>query len=142
MSYARLAKRVLNEPLFLESEFGLPFYRTGMVEGTLRGTIKGESVFYHMRKIAGFRLAPFVFSGLSIIQPAGSPIKKSIGYPSFGGGVRTRNENLVFGTIEVRGYFLPRATDGFKNWKVELSTNLKFKYNSNFIHKPAFITAN
>ncbi len=142
ISHTRQLKTFLNEPLFLQSEFGLPFFRGELVEGQRRTTFKVESVFFNMQKIAGFRLAPFVFSDLSLIQPFNQPVSKSIGYPALGGGLRTRNENLVFGTVELRGYVFPRVTPGMQNWKVELSTKLLFKYNSSFIRKPDFVRPN
>ena len=142
ISYTRQYNTFLNEPLMLQSDFGLPFFRGSFIEGQRRTTFKIETVFYNMKKIAGFRLAPFVFSDLSLIQPMNEPVKKSNGYPALGGGLRTRNENLVFGTMELKGYIFPRVVDGMKNWKVELSTKLLFKYNSSFIRKPDFIRPN
>lgn len=142
MSYTRQLKTFLNEPLFLQSDFGLPFFRGDLIAGQRRTTFKVESVFFNMQKIAGFRLAPFVFTDLSLIQPFNEPVSKSNGYPALGGGLRTRNENLVFGTVELRGYLFPRVTTGMQNWKVELSTKLLFKYNSSFIRKPDFVRPN
>ena len=142
ISYTRQVNPLLNEPLFLDSEFGLPYYQRGLLEGEMRTSIKMESVFYHMKKILGFRFAPFAFSDFALFQPLGKALKKTIGFPALGAGVRTRNENLVFGTMELRGYYLPRPLEGMRNWKVEISTKLKFKYNSNFIRKPDFVSPN
>ena len=143
ISYTRQLKTFLNEPLFLQSDFGLPYFRGQvLVEGQRRTTFKAETVFFNMRKFAGFRMAPFVFTDLTLMQPFNKPVDKSIGYPALGGGLRTRNENLVFGTIELRGYVFPRVTTGMQNWKVELSTKLLFKYNSSFIRKPDFVKSN
>jgi hypothetical protein len=142
-SFTRQLRPVLNEPLFLESDFGLPYFRNGNIMSDCRSTFKFESVFYNLRKIAGFRLAPFIFSDVSFLKPINQPASKTTGYSALGGGIRTRNENLIFGTIELKGYFFPRVSyDGMKNWKVELSTNLKFKFNSSFIRRPDFVIAN
>jgi hypothetical protein len=142
VSYTRQINPLLNEPLFLDSEFGLPYYQRGLLEGEMRTSIKMESVFYHMKKVLGFRFAPFAFTDLALFQPIGKSLKKTIGYPAVGAGVRTRNENLVFGTMELRGYYLPKPLDGMRNWKVEVSTKLQFKYNSNFIRRPDFVSPN
>ncbi|RYY49054.1 MAG: hypothetical protein EOO06_08235 [Chitinophagaceae bacterium] len=142
VSYTRQINPLLNEPLFLDSEFGLPYYQRGLLEGEMRTSVKMESVFYHMKKILGFRFAPFAFTDIALLQPLGKSLKKTIGYPALGAGVRTRNENLVFGTMELRGYFIPKPLEGMKNWKVEVSTKLQFKYNSNFIRRPDFVSPN
>ena len=142
-SFTRQINPILNEPLFLESEFGLPYFRNGLIQADCRSTFKFESVFYNLNKIAGFRIAPFIFSDVSFLKPMNKGFDKLNGYSALGGGIRTRNENLIFGTIELRGYYFPRISyDGMKNWKVEVSTNIKFKYNSVFIRRPDFVVAN
>ncbi|MEO6538911.1 MAG: hypothetical protein ABIT07_09020 [Ferruginibacter sp.] len=142
-SITRQVKTKLNQPLFLESDFGLPYFRNGLITASTRSTFKFESVFYNLDKIAGFRLAPFIFTDVSFLKPLDGPLNKTNGYTSLGGGLRTRNENLVFGTIELRGYYFPRVSvDGMKNWKVEVSTNIRFKYNSSFIRRPDFSITN
>lgn len=140
--YTKQLKPKLNEPLFISSQFGLPYFRNGFLQADTRGTVKLESVFYNLKKIAGFRIAPFVFSDVSFLKPLNEPFKQTKGYSAIGGGFRTRNENLIFGTIEVRGYVFPRPLAEMKNWKVEVTTNLRFKYNSRFIKRPEFVVAN
>ena len=95
-----------------------------------------------MNKFWGFRLAPFIFGDMSLVTPINQSFSKSELYSAWGAGVRTRNENLIFGTIELRAYIFPRPIDVMKGYKVELSTSLRFKYNSNFIRKPDFVVPN
>jgi hypothetical protein len=139
---SRQLKPKLNEPLFISSDYGLPYFKNGQLQADTRATFKIESVFFNLRKIVGFRVAPFIFSDVSFLKPLNTDFTKIKGYSAFGGGFRTRNENLIFGTIEVRAYLFPRPVPEMRNWKVELSTNLKFKYNSSFIKRPEFVIAN
>lgn len=133
---------VLNTPLFLNSSYGLDYFNNGNINADLRTTVKGEMVFYNTRKILGFRFAPFAFGDLSLLKPTKMQLKKTEMYSAIGGGVRTRNENLVFGTIELKGYYFPRTTVDMNTWKVELNTNIRFKFNSTFIKRPDIILAN
>ena len=134
---------LLNSPLFLESEFGLPYYRNGNIEATSRSTFRGESVFYNLKKVLGFRFAPFVFGGVSFIRPVKELQGKTGNFSAFGGGFRTRNENLILGTIEVKGYIFSRKTHPeMKNWRIDFGTNIKFRYNSSFIKRPDFVVIN
>jgi hypothetical protein len=142
LSYTRQVNPFLTQPLFLESEHGLPYYRNGRIEGRARTTVRGEQVFYHMKRFLGFRFAPFAFADLCLLQPRNEPLKNTNGFTAFGGGIRSRNENLVFGTMELRGFVFPRVIGGAKNWKVELSTKLKFKYSGSFIRRPDFVVSN
>lgn len=133
---------VLNAPLFINSFFGLPYFNPENISSDFRGTLKLESVYFNMKKILGFRFAPFTFTDLVFLKPVKQPLKKGDLYSAIGGGIRTRNENLVFGTIELKTYYFPRTNGNMNPWKIELSTNIRFKYSSNFIRRPDFVSAN
>ena len=133
---------VFNSPLFLNSIYGLPYFNPENINADFRSTIKMESVFYNLKKILGFRFAPFIFSDVSLLKPVKENFNKSDLFTGIGGGVRTRNENLVFGTIELKGYYFPRTNGDMRGWKVEINTNIRFKYNSTFIKRPDFVVAN
>ncbi len=136
------ANPVLNTPLFLTSDYGFPYFNNGAVNSDFRGVLKTESVFYNTRQLLGFRFAPFIFGDVSFLKPTKMNINKTDLFTAIGGGIRTRNENLVYGTIELRGYYFPRLNGDMKGWKVELSSNIRFKYKSSFISRPDFIIAN
>ena len=142
ISYTRQFNSVLNGPLLLESNYGLPYFRNNRDFSDIRSTIKFESVFYNLKKFFGFRFAPFVFSDLTLLKPLNKSVELTKGFTAVGGGLRTRNENLVFGTVELRGYVFPRVYEGMRGWKIEVNTNIRFKYNSSFIRKPDFIIPN
>ncbi len=136
------ANPVLNAPLYLNSNFGLPYFNNGILKSDLRATVKVESVFYNTTKILGFRFAPFVFGDAILLKPTKMGLKQSDIFTAIGGGVRTRNENLTFGTIELRAYYFPRTNGEMKGWKIELNSNIRFKFRSSFISRPDFIIAN
>ena len=132
---------VFNAPLFLNSIYGLPYFNPENIAADFRSTVKLESVYYNTKKILGFRFAPFVFTDFSLMKPVKKSFSKSDLFSAIGGGVRTRNENMVFGTVELKGYYFPRINGDMRGWKVELNTNIRFKYNSTFIKRPDFVTA-
>ena len=133
----------LNEPLFLDSRFGLHEYRsTDSIAGNIRGTLKAESVFFTPWRFLSFRFAPFVFGNASFLNADSGRFAGKNFFSSVGGGIRTRNESLIFGTIELKGYYFP--TKNFRNqqWRIEVNTNIKFKYNRQLIKRPEFIEIN
>jgi hypothetical protein len=132
----------LNEPLFLNSDYGFRYFNNGSINADLRVTLKTESVFYNTRKLLGFRFAPFIFGDIILLKPTKLGINKIDLYSAVGGGIRTRNENLVFGTIELKGYYFPRVNGDMRGWKVELKSEIRFRYISSFISRPNFIIAN
>ncbi len=141
-SFARQINYSLNSPLFLKSDFGLSYFRNGAIESDERTTLKLETDFYNLNKIIGFRCAPFLFADFSFVKPVNKMLAYTDGYSALGAGLRVRNENLVFGTIELKGFYFPRRIDGMMNWKVDLTTKVRFKFNNNFIRKPDFIIPN
>lgn len=133
---------VLNVPLYLNSNYGLPYFSNDSLQSDLRATLKIESVFYNTTKILGFRFAPFVFADGILLKPSKMNLKHIDIFGAVGGGVRTRNENLVFGTVEVRAYYFPRLNGDMNPWKIELNSNIRFKFRSSFISRPDFVNAN
>lgn len=136
---ARQFNTRFNEPLFLNSKFALPEYGWNYTGGDIRATATGETVFFSPWSLAGFRFAPLLFGKLSLFRPYG---EKSKLYSSLGGGVRTRNESLIFGTIELKGLFFPRGNFNHDKFGIELSTNIIFKSKTRFLQKPDFIEVN
>ncbi|MFZ4058219.1 MAG: hypothetical protein ACOYKE_08755, partial [Ferruginibacter sp.] len=140
--FTRQFNSVLNPPLVLQSIFGLPYFNNGNIAADLRTTVKAETVFYHLRKFLGFRMAPFLFGDLCVIKGTNTMWSKSEIFSALGGGIRTRNENLTFGTIEFKGFYFPRTIPGMKNFRFEITSNLRFKYSNSFIRKPDFVLPN
>ncbi len=133
---------VLEQPLILRSQFGLPYFEYGYIDADLRATVKSEVVFYHTKKYLGFGFAPFAFGDMSLLKPTRESLGKSDLYSAVGAGFRIRNENLLFGTIEARLSYFPRPLPNMNPFKIKFNTNLRYKYNSSFIRRPDFVTPN
>lgn len=142
-SFARQFNPLLDEPLFVESTYGLPEFKNNLVGGNMRATVKGESVFFSPWSLFFFKFAPFVFSSATLFQyPYEKDYNATKLYTAIGGGIRTRNESLIFGTIELRGSWFPRKDFFNNNFLIQLSTNLRFKFNQQFIRRPEFVQMN
>jgi len=141
---AQQVNTVFNQPLFANSQFGLPEYGNEIINnervgGALRSTGKVESEFFSPWSVVAFRFAPFVFTDVSVFSPYSYQTKV---LSSIGGGIRTRNESLIFGTIELRTYYFPQKNFYNERFRFSLSTNVIFKYNNQFVKKPDFIQIN
>jgi hypothetical protein len=135
--------KLLNEPLLIDSEYGLrEFKNDSLFGGDVRATIKAESVFYSRWSFLNFRFAPFVFTNISWINGISNPTINRNLFNSIGAGLRTRNESLIFGTLEFRSYFFPRKNFYNESFRFEFSSNLKFKYNRQQIKRPEFVVIN
>ncbi|MEO6290761.1 MAG: hypothetical protein ABIO76_12605, partial [Ginsengibacter sp.] len=139
LDVAQQVNTVLNEPLLLQSAFGLPEFGNSRIGGTLRATFKVESVFFSPWELAAFRFASFVFINTSVFSPYLSAANV---YSSIGGGIRARNESLIFGTLELKGYYFPGKNNYNESFRFDISTNVRFKYNPQLIRRPDFIQIN
>lgn len=132
----------LDEPLLLESQYGLPEYQDIHLGGDHRITVKAESVFFTNWSLAAFKFAPFVFGNGSLLTPVGQPIVNTKFYNTVGAGLRSRNESLVFGTLEFRAYYFPGQNFNGDSFRFEFNTNVRFKYNTLLVRRPSFIQLN
>ncbi|HMG82276.1 MAG TPA: hypothetical protein VK559_04515 [Ferruginibacter sp.] len=137
---------LLTQPLMLQSQsYGLPRYNysSSILPTQVRTTINFEADFYNNVKHAGFKFAPFAFADVSVLTPYNEEINldpKNV-YPEVGIGFRTRNDNLIFGTIQVKFYYFLH-TDPSQPPYIDVSTNPIFRFNSTFINKPDFVVDN
>jgi hypothetical protein len=93
---------------------------------------------YTRWQILGFKIGFFAFGRASLISPSHTSLLKGNFYPSLGGGIRTRNENLIFGTIELRFTWFPRTAYDVNNISLNISSNLRLKFTGSFVQAPWF----
>lgn len=142
LSFTQTLKNKYNEALRINSIYGIPLLNKEQIKGGTRMSANWETVLYNNRPILGFKSAPFVFGNLTYIRTMGDPILKGDVYSAIGSGMRIRNENLVFGTIELKGCYFPRTNQQLSPWNFSLITNLRYKYNSNIVEKPNYVEIN
>jgi hypothetical protein len=142
LSFTETLKNKYNEALLVNSIYGIPQLSKEKIRGGTRISGNWESIWYNSRSFYGFRNSPFAFANLTYIRTVGDPIASGDLYSSLGAGIRIRNESLIFGTIELKGYHFPRINQQMSAWNLTLTTNLRFKYNSNIINKPDFVQIN
>ena len=139
LDVAQQINTVLNEPLFPNSKYAWPEYGNRLLPGNFRTTLKAESEFFSPWSFIGFRFAPLLFYNLGVF----SPYRQETRFlSSVGLGLRTGNESLVFGTIELRLYFFPTKNLYNNYFNTGFASNLTFKSNIQFISKPDFIHVN
>lgn len=142
LSFAQTLKNKFNEALLINSIYGIPQLNKERIKGGTRITANWESIWYNSRTFYGFKKAPFVFANLTYIRTVSEPIKNGDIYSAVGAGIRVRNENLILGTIELKGFYFPRTNLQLSPFNLSLIANIRFKYNSSIIEKPDFVAIN
>jgi hypothetical protein len=142
LDYTHVFNQKTNLLLDINNSFGLEGFVADSLEGTKRLHAKYEMIFYTKWKLLGFRMAPIAFAEIAFIAPKDELIFYDKPYGAIGTGIRTRNENLVFGTIELKFFYYPRTVEDISNFKVSVTSNLRIKYSGSFVRAPSFIVYN
>lgn len=142
VSYSALLKQQTLLPLTLRSDLGLRSFPADSLLGNQRFSFQTETLLFTPASVLGFRLAPLVFAGAGLVAKESEVLFRQPAWVALGAGLRTRNENLVFGTIELRLFYFPRTTEGISNFRVSLSSNLQVKYTAGFVKKPQMVRYN
>ena len=142
-SISQQFNRRLDDPIRLNSIYGIEQYNSDSATlADSRLSLGCTSVFYNTWKLAGFSFAPFVFANITFLKNNTTPIANSDGYGAFGAGIRSRNENLIFGTMELKAFYFPRTSPNMNPFNVTFNTDLRFRYNSQYIKRPDFVNMN
>lgn len=95
------------EDLLLRNNSGIRGFRSRIEKGKQRLTLNMESVFFQKKSILNFQSALFSFFDVGIVGPEDQSIFKQDYFAGIGVGLRIRNENLIFKTIQLRLAFYP-----------------------------------
>jgi hypothetical protein len=141
-SFTRLFNNTAIDALRIDNPFGLRYFSSDSTIGQQRISFHQETTTYLKYKLFGFKFAPFVFADACFLTPKQEYFSKSDAYYGIGAGIRTRNENLVFGTIEVRMVYFPRNVPQNNSFKILTTVNLQFKYNTSYVKAPDIVQLN
>ena len=142
VDYTRVYRQRTSIPLDINNEYGLQYFRADSLWGTKRFHINTETIAFTPWDLLGFRFAPFGFGEMAMISDNEHSIFHHKPYFGFGGGVRTRNENLIFGTVEFRIIYYPRTIGDMSSVNFRVTSNLRLKYSAGFVKAPAFARYN
>jgi hypothetical protein len=106
LDYTRGFGRYADECLRFKSDNGFTGFKNDSINGTQRLSVSLESVMFSPVNFYGFRFAFFGFTDFSFLSGTTERLGNGYTLSSLGIGVRIRNDNLVFNTLQIRfGYF-------------------------------------
>jgi hypothetical protein len=107
INYTKGYDRNTNEFLIFDKEKSSSGFRNDSVKGTQRLSLSIESVIFSPANIYGFRFAFFGFADFSFLSQSNEAIGKGYSLSEIGLGIRIRNDNLLFNTLQFRFGFFP-----------------------------------
>ncbi len=108
---------------------------------TTRLALHVESVLFTPWSLIGFRMAPFWGIDMVAANCITCDKQKNI-FWGFNAGLRTRNENLIFGTLESKLSYVPKDELGSHRLIIGFKQNLRVKSSGTFVKAPSLINYN
>lgn len=140
VTYTQLFNQTVIDWLNLSSKT-IPGFKTDSLEADSRLAAHFESAFYTQWMLLGFRFAPFAAVDIVSTRCSTCDFKNGI-YNGFSLGLRTRNENLIFGTIELKATYIPQDEIGDSKFSFSFKQNIRVKSSGTFVQPPSLITYN
>ncbi len=109
--YSRGFGRYSDEYLRFIPENGFTGFRNDSIRGTQRFSISLESVLFSPSNLLGFRFAYYGFADLGYLADYNEDLSDGFILSAIGIGVRVRNDNLLFNTLQIRIAFFPNKPD-------------------------------
>jgi hypothetical protein len=110
-NYTRGYDRNSDEHLLYSTENGFSGFHNDSISGNQRLTVSVESVLFSPANFYGLKFAFFGFADLSFLSGNVSPAGTRTSLSGVGVGIRVRNDNLVFNTLQIRIGFFPNPPE-------------------------------
>ena len=114
-NYINGISRFSDEHIYLRNDNGIRGLWTHQILGTQRAILNFETVLFSPYYLYGFRFTFYTFADLGMIGEQGENIIRNDIYSGFGIGLRLRNENMSFKTIQFRIGYYPILPEKYAN---------------------------
>jgi hypothetical protein len=115
IQYVNGLNRFMSDYLYIDEDVnGLHrFDYNETIRGSEKALLKTEQVFFTRLEPLGFKFAIFSFFDMAFLREKNNvDLFNHTPYFSFGGGLRIRNDKLVFNTLQIQLSIMPRVPSG------------------------------
>jgi hypothetical protein len=138
--YTQIINRNVADWLKVSNRY-IPGLSADSIVADSRLSMSLQTVLYTPRAILGFRMAPFAQIDMVSIKCVVCDYRQNT-YWGISAGLRTRNENLIFGTIELKATYIPKDEYGESKFVFGFKQNLRVKNTGLFATEPTLIRYN
>ncbi|MBP8789819.1 MAG: hypothetical protein KBH01_00145 [Breznakibacter sp.] len=129
VNYIKGINRYPQESLFInEKQNGVALFSDNKIKGTEKLVLNIENVTFTPIQFWGFKMALFTFADIAWINNSSNTLfNKNNNFACLGGGIKIRNERLVFRTLELRlGYITGKQYNQPLEYKLSNETVKRF----------------
>jgi len=132
--YSQLFNRTTDDYLTIRKS-EVRGFSADTLKGTQRFSAHVSATLFSPWSLLGFRFAPFAGLDWAAMECINCT-ESTINVFGLNAGIKTRNENLTFGTMELRFIYIPDDGTGSNEFKIEFKQNLQVKNSGTFADKP------
>ncbi|MEQ9592900.1 MAG: hypothetical protein RLN86_09890 [Cyclobacteriaceae bacterium] len=136
---SRFYNRNIKNQLDINGNNGLEGFRSTNLFGDTRLRTRVQSIMFTNWKLIGFNFAIVPQIDLAFLSLSNQSAVEGKFLQGYSLGLRTRNENLIFNTVEVRGYYYPNTVEDLSNYRIRVNANLRIKYPTALVRPPETI---
>ncbi len=129
-------RRSIKNPLDINNENGIQGFRADSLTGDSRLQARFQALVFTNWKLIGFNFAVVPQFGFAVLAQRNENIFNGKFFQGYSLGLRTRNENLIFNTVEIRGYIFPSTVENIGHFRINVSANLRIKYPTELVRPP------
>jgi hypothetical protein len=139
LGYAALVNQAVKRGIDIRDVNGILGFRPDSLVGFQRVTLSQETTIFTRFKFLGFRIAPVVRMDLVLLRINPGLFQSRNFFSGFSFGLRARNENLIFNTVEARLFYYPKTVERITHFGFNITTNFRIKYPTDLVSKPATV---
>lgn len=134
--YAALFNQHIKRGLTIRDKEGIIGFLPDSLVGLQRVILSGETTVFTPWKLLGFRMAPLARIDIALLKTGDGLFRSRNLFAGFSAGLRVRNENLIFNTVEARLFYYPNTVEDIGHFKFTVTSNLRIRYPTNLVKKP------
>ena len=139
LGFAQLLNQREKRALDINNENGITNFKADSLVGNKRFNSRYEIIVFTPWKFIGFHIATTAQAELSYLVKDILRFYQGDVFSSLSVGLRIRNENLIFNTIEARIFYYPRVIENISHIGFSVQANLKIKYPTTLVYAPATV---
>ncbi|HEY5747988.1 MAG TPA: hypothetical protein VIU12_18085 [Chryseolinea sp.] len=116
----------------------LPSFSADSIWGNHKAFFRVEPTLYTSWQLLGFRFAPFI-GGIVLWLDCETCPGGNTNFYELSAGVRTRNESLIFGTIELRLSYIPATDVTSSQFSFGFKQRLTVKNTGSYVRPPSLV---
>ena len=130
LNYVLGIRRFELEDLYLRYRDGIRGFYSNAANGKQRLNLKLETVLFQNKEFLRFNVSFYGFADLGIIGSNNKIIFNQNYYAGIGGGIRLKNESLVFRTLQLRLAYYPNHPADIGGFGIEFTERSKTNFMS------------